>query len=211
VRLLEGVLNVKGEAIAGAPIPPSPAVLSPQTAYLITTLLQGVVDYGTGRSIRGLGLKDPVAGKTGTSNRARDAWFAGFTPERATVVWVGYDDDTSTPFSGSKAALPIWTKFMLGVRPAVGYSKFTPPAGIRVVLIDPASGELATDRCPQVLSEAFKADRIPQTVCYLHGGRFDLPLDPQLRSQQEEQRKASGLSGWLKRVFGKRQRGPEAN
>jgi penicillin-binding protein 1B len=209
VRLLDGVLDANGKVVAGAALPPSPAVLSPQTAFLVTSILQGVIDYGTGRSARGLGLADPVAGKTGTSNLARDTWFAGFSPERATVVWVGYDDDTATPFSGSRAALPIWTKFTLAVRPPGGYSKFTPPAGIRVVLIDPTTGELATDRCPQVLSEAFPSDRIPAEVCQLHGGRFELPIDPTLRAEKEQERREGGLSGWLKRVFGKRQRGPE--
>ena len=96
---------------------------------------------------------------------------------------------TPTPFSGSKAALPIWTNFTLAVRPAGGYSRFTPPAGIRVVLIDPASGQLATDRCPQVLSEAFPAGRIPAEVCYLHGGRFELPLDPEVRAEREQERR----------------------
>ncbi len=106
------------------------------------------------------GLADPVAGKTGTSNNGRDNWFVGYTPERATVVWVGFDDDSPTPFSGSKAALPLWTKFTLARAPASGYSRFTTPDGIRVVLIDPVSGELATERCPEVLSEAF-----PRVAC----------------------------------------------
>ena len=209
VRLLEGVVAADGSAVAGEPIPPAPIALSPQTAFLLTSILQGVVDYGTARSARGLGLADPVAGKTGTSNDGRDSWFAGYAPERVTVVWVGFDDDSPTPFSGSKAALPIWTKFMLGVRPPGGYSRFTPPAGIRVVLIDPETGELATDRCPQVLSEAFSAERYPAEVCHLHGGRFTLPLDPEIRAQQEEERREGGVGAWLRRVFSKRERGPE--
>lgn len=210
-RTLEGILDAEGHPVAGSPLPASPTVLSPQSAFLVTSLLQGVVDYGTARSARGLGLKDPIAGKTGTSNGGRDSWFAGFSPERATVVWVGFDDDSPTPFSGSKAALPIWTSFTLAVRPAGGYSRFTPPAGIRVVLIDPASGQLATDRCPQVLSEAFPAGRIPAEVCYLHGGRFELPLDPELRAEKEQERREGGIGAWLKRVFRKRERGPEPN
>ena len=209
VRFLEGVLSSDGRAVGGAPIPPATVALSPQTAFLVTTLLQGVVDYGTARSARGLGLNDPVAGKTGTSNSGRDSWFAGFSPERATVVWVGFDDDSPTPFSGSKAALPIWTKFTIAVRPPGGYSRFTPPAGIRVVLIDPETGELATDRCPQVLSEAFPAERYPNQVCHLHGGRFTLPLDPEIRARQEEARREGGVAAWLRRVFRKRERGPE--
>ena len=206
-RMLDGVLSADGSALAasgGSGAAAGKTVLSPQTAFLVTTLLQGVVDYGTARSMRTLGLKDPVAGKTGTSNNRRDNWFVGYTPERATVVWVGFDDDSPTPFSGSKAALPMWTKFMLAVRPAEGYSRFAAPEGIRVVLIDPVTGELATERCPEVLSEAFPAKRLPQIVCHLHGGRNSLPIDPQLRAEIEQERKASGVSGWLKRVFSRR-------
>ncbi len=208
-RMLDGVLARDGSPvveIGGRAASAGKTVLSPQTAFLVTSLLQGVVDYGTGRSMRSLGLGDPVAGKTGTSNSRRDNWFAGYAPERATVVWVGFDDDSPTPFSGSKAALPMWTKFMLAVRPAEGYSRFVPPDGIRVVLIDPTTGELATDRCPEVLSEAFPSGRVPEIVCHLHGGRNSLPIDPQVRAEVEAERKQSGIAGWLKRVFGRRPR-----
>lgn len=207
VRMLDGVQRADGQAlvaIGGSESMAGKTVFSPQTAFLVTTLLQGVVDYGTARSMRTLGLADPVAGKTGTSNNRRDNWFVGYTPERVTAVWVGFDDDSPTPFSGSKAALPVWTKFMLAVRPAAGYSRFLPPDGIRVVLIDPVSGELATERCPEVLSEAFPEGRVPQIVCHLHGGSRSLPIDPQMRNELEAQRKASGISGWLKRVFTRR-------
>ncbi len=207
VRMLDSVQRADGTALAtigGGESMAGRTVFSPQTAFLVTTLLQGVVDYGTARSMRTLGLADPLAGKTGTSNNRRDNWFVGYSPERATAVWVGFDDDSPTPFSGSKAALPMWTKFMLAVRPAEGYARFTPPDGIRVVLIDPVSGELATERCPEVLSEAFPAQRVPQIVCHLHGGNRSLPIDPQMRTELEEQRKASGISGWLKRVFTRR-------
>jgi penicillin-binding protein 1B len=204
VRLLEGVQTADGAALASSLPMGGRTVFSPQTAFLVTTLLQGVVDYGTARSMRSLGLTDPVAGKTGTSNNRRDNWFVGFAPERATAVWVGFDDDSPTPFSGSKAALPLWTKFMLAVRPAAGYSRFATPDGIRVVLIDPVTGELATERCPEVLSEAFPAGRVPQIVCHLHGGSRSLPIDPQMRSELEEQRKQGGISSWLKRVFARK-------
>lgn len=208
-RLLDGVQSADGTPLASSENMSGVAVFSPQTAFLVTTLLEGVVNYGTARSMRSMGLADPVAGKTGTSNNRRDNWFVGFAPDRATAVWVGFDDDSPTPFSGSKAALPVWTKFMLAVRPNEGYARFTPPDGIRVVLIDPASGELATERCPEVLSEAFPAERVPQVVCHLHGSSRSLPIDPQARAEYEEQRKASGISGWLKRVFNRRPKSAE--
>jgi len=204
VHLVEVVDDAAGTELAGEALPPITTALSPQTAYLVTALLQGVVDYGTGASVRALGLNDPLAGKTGTTNRRRDNWFAGYAPERVTLVWVGFDDDSPTPFSGSKAALPIWTKFMAAVRPPGGYTRFQPPDGVRVVLIDPATGELATDRCPEVLAEAFREDRVPAAVCHLHGGWRAQPIDPGVRAERDEKR--GGLRDWLRRVFGRDKR-----
>ncbi len=209
VHRVDAVLDRAGRPLAGAPLAAPERVLSAETAYLVTTLLQGVMDFGTGRPARALGLGDPVAGKTGTTNQRRDNWFAGFTPDRVSLVWVGFDDDTPTPFSGSRAALPIWTRFTLDVRPASGFAPFTPPAGIRVVLIDPATGELATDRCPEVLSEAFPEDRIPQETCHLHGGFRARPLDPTVAAERDAERSEEhGLRSWLRRVFGRDKKPP---
>ena len=201
VHLVETIFAVDGAELPGEPLPPPQTAVSPATAYLVTALLQGVLDYGTGASARSLGLTDPVAGKTGTTNRRRDNWFAGYAPERVALVWLGFDDDSPTPFSGSRAALPIWTRFMIAVRPPGGYSRPQPPAGVQVVLIDPQTGELATDRCPEVLAEAFRADRIPGVVCHLHGGWRAQPIDPGLRAERGEQR--GTLRDWLRRLFGK--------
>ncbi len=206
VHLVEAVLDAGGEPLSGEGLSAPATALSPESAYLVTTLLQGVLDYGTGRQARALGLGDPLAGKTGTSNQRRDNWFVGFSADRATLVWVGFDDDSPTPFSGSRAALPIWTKFLLAVRPPGGYARITPPKGVRVVLIDPATGELATDRCPEVLAEAFPTDRIPDRVCHEHGGWFAQPIDPGVRADKDE--KEGSLRGWLRKVFG-RERGPD--
>jgi penicillin-binding protein 1B len=198
---VEAVFGPDGSPLDGEPLPAPRAAVSPETAYLVTALLQGVVDYGTAARARALGLADPVAGKTGTSQKGRDNWFAGYAPERVALVWVGFDDDRPTPFSGSKAALPIWTEFMLATRPPGGYSRPQPPAGVRVVLIDPETGELATDRCPEVLAEAFREDRLPVSVCHLHGGWRAQPIDPGIRAERDSER--GGLRDWLKRLFGR--------
>ncbi len=211
VHLVDGVLDSDGRLVAGEALPPPQRVLSAGTAYLVTTILQGVVEYGTGRAVRAAGLADAVAGKTGTSNQRRDNWFVGYSPERVSLVWVGFDDDAPTPFSGSRAALPIWSRFALAVRPPGGFARFTPPEGVRVVLIDPQTGELATDRCPEVLAEAFPEDRIPSAICHLHGSSRSEPLDPQVRAEREAEREErSGIRSWLRRVFGRDRRPPSS-
>ncbi|HEX2641654.1 MAG TPA: PBP1A family penicillin-binding protein, partial [Thermoanaerobaculia bacterium] len=107
---LIAVLDRYGKRVEGKALAAKRRVLSPQSAYMVTSLLQGVLVRGTAggaaRSIAG-----DLAGKTGTTNKRRDSWFAGYSPDRATVVWVGYDDNSSTRLSGARAALPIWTRF----------------------------------------------------------------------------------------------------
>lgn len=157
------------------PLPPSPA-LSPEVAFLVTSLLQGVIDRGTGRGVRAAGLADPLAGKTGTSNEQRDAWFAGYAAERATVVWVGYDDNSPVEASGARAALPIWVRFTKATRPPGGYTQLPRPARVVKGRIDPASGLLATSRCPVTADEYFLAGQAPEEACPLHAGWRARPL-----------------------------------
>ena len=87
-------------------------VLSPQAAYLTLDLMRGVVDRGTAASLRGHGIAGDVAGKTGTTNDKRDAWFIGFRPDLLVLVWVGFDDGAETHLTGAQGALPIWEDFM---------------------------------------------------------------------------------------------------
>lgn len=110
------------EPLSGELVERPRRVLHPRTAGAMTEMLQGVVRSGTGYGVRSGGLRDPVAGKTGTSDDQRDAWFAGFSPDRVTVVWVGRDDNRDTGYYGAQAALPMWTRFMLDVRPRGGYA-----------------------------------------------------------------------------------------
>ncbi|HWC02978.1 MAG TPA: PBP1A family penicillin-binding protein [Methylomirabilota bacterium] len=105
VRTVEG-RGLRPDIRAGAP------GVSAEESYLLTHLLRGVVDRGTAAAVRGFGLRGAVAGKTGTTNDTRDAWFAGYSPRLVAVVWVGFDDGTPLGLSGAQAALPIWTDFM---------------------------------------------------------------------------------------------------
>jgi penicillin-binding protein 1B len=127
---LDTVRDRNGIVLPGEEVPPARRVLAAPTAYLVTSLLQGAVDHGTGSAVRRQGLADPLAGKTGTTSDRRDSWFAGYSADRVTVVWVGYDDDSKTRFSGATAAVPMWGRFMLAVRPAGGFPGFAAPPGL---------------------------------------------------------------------------------
>jgi membrane carboxypeptidase/penicillin-binding protein len=106
-----GVRGAEGRGAVPTPRGGAPR-LSAEEAYLLTHLLRGVVDRGTGAAARGLGLEGDVAGKTGTTNDTRDAWFVGYSPRLVAVVWVGFDDGAPLELSGARAALPIWADFM---------------------------------------------------------------------------------------------------
>ncbi len=143
-------------------------VARPETAFLVTNMLRSVVNEGTGAGIRSAGFTLDAAGKTGTTNDLRDAWFVGFTPELLTVVWVGFDDNQPVGLSGSRAALPIWAQFM--TRALAGHSDtpFSAPEGISFVDIDPDTGRVATPACPRVFREAFLPGTEPVGTCELH-------------------------------------------
>ncbi|MDD5542399.1 MAG: PBP1A family penicillin-binding protein [Acidobacteriia bacterium] len=148
-------------------------VLDRRTTYLVTHLLENVINTGTAAGVRARGFGLPAAGKTGTSH---DAWFAGYTSGLLCIVWVGFDDNRDIKIEGAKAALPIWTEFMLKaakLRPrTIGGQPFSPPDGIEFAKIDPESGELANDGCPATIDEAFIAGTAPLQHCHLHGGGF---------------------------------------
>jgi penicillin-binding protein 1B len=165
---LAAVLDRFGEPVLGDDLPAPRRVLPPQSAWLVTSILQGVMDRGTGAGVRRFGLRDQLAGKTGTTNDRRDSWFAGYTPDRVTVVWVGYDDNAETRLSGSRAALPIWSRFVAAVRPAGGFAPFAPPPGIVQVTVDPLTGQLATPFCPYRVTEQFAEWQVPNEPCHLH-------------------------------------------
>lgn len=165
---LLAVWNRYGERLPEPEREVATPVLPPEVAYLATSVLQGVLDRGTGTAVRAEGLTDALAGKSGTTNERRDAWFAGYAPNRVTVVWIGRDDNAPTRLSGGRAAAPIWARFMRAVRPPGGWPRFVRPAGLVEAVIDPASGELATDLCPTRVVEVFQAGRVPQNACRLH-------------------------------------------
>ena len=167
--------------------PTSRAVLDPRVAFLITSVMEDVINHGTGYPVRAMGFNAPAAGKTGTS---RDGWFAGYTSNLLCVVWVGFDDNRDLGLAGGQAAAPIWGEFMKRAVSLPLYRNtqdFQPPPGVIEELIDPQSGELATPSCPQTANEYFIAGSQPSQYCELHGGQLA----------------QSPAGSWLSHLFGR--------
>ena len=148
---------------------PPVRVVSPAEAYVMTTFLQGVIRSGTAASAQALGISVEMAGKTGTTNEGRDAWFIGYSSRLLAVVWVGFDDGRPLALTGAQAALPIWADFMRQAREAYPAPPFEVPEGVRLVDIDLTNGMRANAYCPLVAREAFLAGTEPGP-CHEHGG-----------------------------------------
>ncbi len=163
------VTDDQGRTLEQPRSPPPPRVAHEETVFLITSMLRSVVNEGTAAAARAWGFTLDAAGKTGTTNDLRDAWFAGYTPDLLCVVWVGFDDNTPIGLSGAKAALPIWVEFMKGALAGKKTQAFLPPLeGVVFIEIDKETGLLATPSCPKVISEAFIAGTEPQERCSAH-------------------------------------------
>jgi penicillin-binding protein 1B len=144
-------------------------VVSPAKAYLMSDLLHSVVENGTGRSLKFQGIDWPVAGKTGTTNDSRDAWFVGYTPDILAVVWVGFDKNESVHATGGRAALPIWADLMNSLPQYVSGEWFDMPPGVETHTICMDSGLLAdADCCPYTSEEVFLTGTAPTETCREH-------------------------------------------
>ncbi len=156
-------------------------VLSAQTAYIMTSMLQTVIDneHGTGFGARKRGFSRPAGGKTGTTDMCTDNWFIGFTPQITTGVWIGFDDKTPVGdnITGAHTALPVWADFMMFAHQDLPDEEFEIPEGIYFRTVCVESGELATDKCHRVITDVFTEKTLPQEYCHLHPGK---PLPPSL-------------------------------
>jgi penicillin-binding protein 1B len=152
--------------------PPTPdRVVHEESTVLVTHMLRSVLTEGTGASSRAMGFTLDAAGKTGTTNEMRDAWFAGYTPDLLAVVWVGFDDNTPLNLTGARAALPIWVDFMKRAAAGAKPTPFSvPESGVVFMDVDKDNGLLATPSCPRVISEAFIAGTEPMERCGAHDG-----------------------------------------
>lgn len=162
-------------------IPPAVnLVLSPAVAYITTSMLKDVLIYGTAKSLYSFTRERPAAGKTGTTDDYRDAWFIGYTPQLITGIWAGYDKPTpmGRGFTGGAICAPIWGRFMrvaLADKPAIDFAK---PDSVISVQIDPATGDLATPDCPKKREEFYVAGTQPTVYCPNHGRPDLAPATP---------------------------------
>ena len=155
-------------------------VLDPRVAYVMTKMMEGVMNFGTAYEVRQRGFTAPAAGKTGTSH---DGWFAGYTSNLLCIVWVGFDDYSDIRLSGAQTAAPIWAEFMKKAVEFPQYSdvrSFTQPSGVVDVQLDKLTNLLATPSCPETYTVAFIVGTEPTTTCD----------------------QGSGIKGFFSRIFG---------
>jgi penicillin-binding protein 1B len=170
LRTVRFVTNDRGRVLAQADEVQPVQVFPARDVYLLTNIMRGVLDRGTARSVRGVGFRNIAAGKTGTTNDKRDAWFIGFTPQTLALTWIGFDDNKPTGLSGSDSAAPMWGRYMIAATKGHPNSDFPQPGGIVFTSVDAMSGGLAVEQCPrnEVVQEAFKAGTEPGNNCPLH-------------------------------------------
>lgn len=177
---VRSVRNAKGDVIANYNTDQR-QVLDPRISYVMTNMMEGVINNGLGyTAVRLRGFTLPAAGKTGSSH---DGWFAGYTSNLLCIVWVGYDDYSDLRLSGAMTAAPIWTEFMKKASALPQYAEmreFEQPSGVVDVQLDKATNRLATPTCPDDYTSAFIAGTEPQVTC----------------DQQE------GIKGFFSRLFG---------
>jgi penicillin-binding protein 1B len=178
--LLRSVRNGKGDVISNYSTDQR-QVLDPRISYVMTSMMEGVINNGLGyTAVRLRGFMLPAAGKTGSSH---DGWFAGYTSNLLCIVWVGYDDYSDLRLSGAQTAAPIWTEFMKKASALPAYANmkdFSQPAGVVDVQLDKATNRLATSNCPDDYTSAFVAGTEPRDTC-------------------DEQ---AGMKGFLSKIFG---------
>jgi penicillin-binding protein 1B len=219
---VRSVRNAKGDVIANYNTDQRP-VMDPRISYVMTNMMEGVINNGLGyTAVRLRGFTPPAAGKTGSSH---DGWFAGYTSNLLCIVWVGYDDYSDLRLSGAMTAAPIWTEFMKRAAALPQYSdmrEFNQPQGVVDVELDKATNRLATPACPDDYTSAFVSGTEPRETCDQQGGLKGLfsrifnggdkvlpPPDPNSNpaavrednSSNDESKKKKGFFGKLAGIF----------
>ncbi|HEU4721128.1 MAG TPA: PBP1A family penicillin-binding protein [Gemmatimonadaceae bacterium] len=208
-RLVRRIESADGTVLWAAETVRPDTVMDPRDAYQLTSMLRGVVDNGTARTLREAGVKGAVAGKTGTTNNAADVWFVGYTPTLVAGVWFGYDTpkQIAPHASGGHLAAPAWADFYLNGwnEPASSAAGWKAPAGMTMRLIDPGTGMLANDWCPIKKREYFKPGTEPTEICNVHTEPIyqeeELPIDIGQPGQDPVQRGVEGIGKVLRKIF----------
>jgi penicillin-binding protein 1B len=209
--LVNSVRNAKGDVVANFKTDQR-QVLDPRIAYIMTSMMESVINNGLGyTAVRLRGFTAPAAGKTGSSH---DGWFAGYTSNLLCVVWVGYDDYSDLRLTGAQTSGPIWTEFMKKAAALPQYSdmkSFTQPTGVIDVQLDKATNRLATPTCPDDYTAAFVAGTEPRETCDQPGavaGFFNRifgggkPQAPTLAAEDpQDPKKKKGLFGKIAGIF----------
>jgi 1A family penicillin-binding protein len=180
-------------------------VMDPRDAYQVTSMLQSVVDYGTGKVVREYGVKGLVAGKTGTTNSGTDVWFVGYTPTIVAAFWFGFDVPApiSGDASGGRLAAPAWAEFYLnGWKETASPNAWNPPPGMVERTIDPTTGYLATEWCPVTRNEYYKPELpLPTIPCPVHGP--DMYDDQQTADGQAQRDWSNDFGKKVSKALGK--------
>jgi penicillin-binding protein 1B len=164
---ITAVVDENGKVVEGHELK-AEQVISPDLAYMGQFMLEQVINHGTGHPARAMGFKIPAAGKTGTTNDLKDAWFAGFTPNLLTVVWTGFDAKEDLNLTGAQASLPAWTAFMKAATAARPILDFAVPLGIVQERVDTTTGYKATPFCPVTAEGVFPRGTEPTQLCPFH-------------------------------------------
>ncbi len=186
--LIERIESGDGAVLWERPEPASPErILDPATSFVVLDALRAVVDRGTGASVRWSGYSGPAAGKTGTTNDGRDAWFVGLTPTLAAGVWIGFDRPSQVVADrgGGALAAPVWGSWMRAVASSSassGTGVWLPPPGVEHVRYDPRSGEVLDRECGGTPGSDYEE-------AWVHAGRF------------ERRFCVGGVRGWLERLW----------
>jgi penicillin-binding protein 1B len=192
-RVLKRVLGPDGKVLHDVPEPSPRRVAGVEQAFLVRDMMRGVLARGTAKSAHGLGYTHPAAGKTGTTNDSKDAWFVGFDADLLGVVWVGADQPVATGLTGGQAALPVWVDLMKRVRGPVPPPPDPLPSTLVSVDTCAETHQRASSQCPTHATEVFWSGQEPLDLCGRHAAVVNRVQDLLLHLPRDLPRRLADL------------------